>query len=129
MYKFVKWKLILVTASSGACPAILSTASRHDVVIFTDGETYALFHDIMQFSGKLLHCEFVWLLTKSFGSFRSTSCPAPTFFFLHMLKQGLNPHITYSIMGRSEFSIINGFLFMTKELPEETLSLEVSVQV
>ncbi|XP_039470424.1 cadherin-related family member 5 isoform X2 [Oreochromis aureus] len=38
---------------------------------------------------------------------------------------GLNPHITYSISGRSEFSIINGFLFMTKELPEETLSLEV----
>ncbi|XP_039882500.1 cadherin-related family member 5 isoform X2 [Simochromis diagramma] len=38
---------------------------------------------------------------------------------------GLNPHITYSIKGRSEFSIINGFLFMTKELPEETLSLEV----
>ncbi|CAI5665749.1 unnamed protein product [Oreochromis niloticus] len=38
---------------------------------------------------------------------------------------GLNPHITYSISGRSEFSIINGFLFITKELPEETLSLEV----
>ncbi|XP_063336397.1 cadherin-related family member 5 [Pelmatolapia mariae] len=38
---------------------------------------------------------------------------------------GLNPHITYSVNGRSEFSIINGFLFMTKELPEETLSLEV----
>ncbi|XP_051808123.1 cadherin-related family member 5-like [Acanthochromis polyacanthus] len=38
---------------------------------------------------------------------------------------GLNPHITYSISGSSDFSLIDGYLFMTKDLPESTLTLEV----
>ncbi|XP_069018904.1 cadherin-related family member 5 [Embiotoca jacksoni] len=38
---------------------------------------------------------------------------------------GINPHITYSINGSSDFSIINGFLFITKNLPEDTLSMQV----
>ncbi|XP_030588267.1 cadherin-related family member 5-like [Archocentrus centrarchus] len=39
--------------------------------------------------------------------------------------EGLNPHITYSVKGSSDFSIINGYLFMIKDLPEGSLSLEV----
>uniref|UniRef100_UPI0037E95638 cadherin-related family member 5 n=1 Tax=Semicossyphus pulcher TaxID=241346 RepID=UPI0037E95638 len=38
---------------------------------------------------------------------------------------GLNPHITYSIVGSSDFSVINRFLFMTKDVPDGTLSLQV----
>ncbi|XP_039663432.1 cadherin-related family member 5 isoform X2 [Perca fluviatilis] len=38
---------------------------------------------------------------------------------------GLNPHITYYVDGNSDFSIIGGYLFMTKDLPEATLSLKV----
>ncbi|XP_031135600.1 cadherin-related family member 5 isoform X2 [Sander lucioperca] len=38
---------------------------------------------------------------------------------------GLNPHITYYVDGNSDFSIIGGYLFMTKDLPEATLSLQV----
>ncbi|XP_050929237.1 LOW QUALITY PROTEIN: cadherin-related family member 5 [Lates calcarifer] len=38
---------------------------------------------------------------------------------------GLNPHITYSVSGSSDFSIIDGYLFMMKDLPEGTLSLQV----
>ncbi|XP_041795560.1 cadherin-related family member 5 [Chelmon rostratus] len=41
------------------------------------------------------------------------------------VKQGVNPHITYSITGSSEFVIMDGFLFMTKDLPQSTLSLQV----
>ncbi|XP_033982678.1 cadherin-related family member 5-like isoform X2 [Trematomus bernacchii] len=38
---------------------------------------------------------------------------------------GMNPHITYNVDGSSDFSIIDGYLFMTKDLPEGTLSLQV----
>ncbi|XP_073328712.1 uncharacterized protein [Pagrus major] len=38
---------------------------------------------------------------------------------------GLNPHITYQVTGSSDFSIVDGYLFMTTDLPEETLSLQV----
>ncbi|KAF3843899.1 hypothetical protein F7725_015947, partial [Dissostichus mawsoni] len=38
---------------------------------------------------------------------------------------GMNPHITYSVDGSSAFSIIDGYLFMTKDLPEAALSLQV----
>nr|XP_046249840.1 cadherin-related family member 5 [Scatophagus argus] len=38
---------------------------------------------------------------------------------------GLNPHITYSIKDGSDFTIIDGYLFMTKDLPESTLHLQV----
>ncbi|XP_054865336.1 cadherin-related family member 5 isoform X1 [Amphiprion ocellaris] len=38
---------------------------------------------------------------------------------------GLNPYITYSISGSSDFLLINGYLFMTKDLPEDTLTLQV----
>ncbi|GLD61649.1 cadherin-related family member 5-like protein [Lates japonicus] len=38
---------------------------------------------------------------------------------------GLNPHISYSVSGSSDFSIIDGYLFMMKDLPEGTLSLQV----
>uniref|UniRef100_A0A7N8XTC1 Cadherin domain-containing protein n=1 Tax=Mastacembelus armatus TaxID=205130 RepID=A0A7N8XTC1_9TELE len=38
---------------------------------------------------------------------------------------GLNPHITYSINGSSDISIVDGYIFMTKALPEATLSLQV----
>ncbi|XP_023275702.1 cadherin-related family member 5-like isoform X1 [Seriola lalandi dorsalis] len=38
---------------------------------------------------------------------------------------GLNPYITYSTIGNNDFSIVNGHLFMTKDLPEGTLSLQV----
>ncbi|XP_042352542.1 cadherin-related family member 5 [Plectropomus leopardus] len=38
---------------------------------------------------------------------------------------GLNPHITYYVNGNSDFSIIDGYFFMTKDLPEATLSLQV----
>ncbi|XP_041852144.1 cadherin-related family member 5 isoform X2 [Melanotaenia boesemani] len=39
--------------------------------------------------------------------------------------EGLNPHIVYSVDGNSDFSIIGGFLFMTKDLPDATLTLQV----
>uniref|UniRef100_H3C212 Cadherin domain-containing protein n=1 Tax=Tetraodon nigroviridis TaxID=99883 RepID=H3C212_TETNG len=41
--------------------------------------------------------------------------------------EGLNPNIDYSVSGRDEFSIVGGFLFMTKNLPEATLNLQVQV--
>ncbi|XP_062245376.1 cadherin-related family member 5 isoform X2 [Platichthys flesus] len=36
-----------------------------------------------------------------------------------------NPHIVYTISGSSDFTIINGYLFMTKDLPASTLTLQV----
>ncbi|KAA8590392.1 hypothetical protein FQN60_014326 [Etheostoma spectabile] len=42
-----------------------------------------------------------------------------------VITAGLNPHITYYVDGNSDFSIIDGYLFMTKDLPEATLSLQV----
>ncbi|XP_034444091.1 cadherin-related family member 5 [Hippoglossus hippoglossus] len=36
-----------------------------------------------------------------------------------------NPNIVYTINGSSDFSIINGYLFMTKDLQATTLSLQV----
>ncbi|XP_020492130.2 cadherin-related family member 5 isoform X2 [Labrus bergylta] len=38
---------------------------------------------------------------------------------------GLNPYITYSITGSTDFSVINGYLFMTKQLADSTLSLQI----
>ncbi|XP_054631801.1 cadherin-related family member 5 [Dunckerocampus dactyliophorus] len=38
---------------------------------------------------------------------------------------GINPHMAYHIKGSDDFAIINGYLFMTKDLPEDTLSLQV----
>ncbi|XP_051238538.1 cadherin-related family member 5 isoform X2 [Dicentrarchus labrax] len=43
----------------------------------------------------------------------------------YVVTGGLNPYISYDIIGSSDFSIIDGYLFMTKDLPEETLSLQV----
>ncbi|XP_041652137.1 cadherin-related family member 5-like isoform X1 [Cheilinus undulatus] len=43
----------------------------------------------------------------------------------YLSTEGINPHITYSIPGNSDFSIINRYLFLTKDLPDSTLSLEV----
>ncbi|XP_060933268.1 cadherin-related family member 5 [Limanda limanda] len=37
----------------------------------------------------------------------------------------INPHIVYTITGSNDFSIINGYLFMTKDLPATTLNLQV----
>ncbi|KAM9814786.1 cadherin-related family member 5 isoform 2-T2 [Syngnathus typhle] len=41
---------------------------------------------------------------------------------------GINPHIVYRVIGSGDFSIINGYLFMTKDLPEATLSLQVEAE-
>ncbi|XP_037109752.1 cadherin-related family member 5-like isoform X2 [Syngnathus acus] len=41
---------------------------------------------------------------------------------------GINPHIVYRVIGSDDFSIINGYLFMTKDLPEATLSLQVEAE-
>nr|XP_057930741.1 cadherin-related family member 5 [Doryrhamphus excisus] len=38
---------------------------------------------------------------------------------------GINPHMVYHIKGSDDFTIINSYLFMTKDLPEATLSLQV----
>ncbi|XP_043979964.1 cadherin-related family member 5-like isoform X2 [Gambusia affinis] len=38
---------------------------------------------------------------------------------------GINPHITYSVEGSSDFAIIGGYLFLTKNLPESSLSIQV----
>ncbi|XP_013882136.1 cadherin-related family member 5 isoform X2 [Austrofundulus limnaeus] len=38
---------------------------------------------------------------------------------------GRNPHITYSVEGSDGFSIVGGFLFLTKDLPDGTLSLQI----
>ncbi|KAM7003192.1 cadherin-related family member 5-like [Tautogolabrus adspersus] len=38
---------------------------------------------------------------------------------------GVNPHITYSITGSSDFSVVNGYLFMTRQLADSTLSLQI----
>ncbi|KAI3370584.1 hypothetical protein L3Q82_007152 [Scortum barcoo] len=38
---------------------------------------------------------------------------------------GRNPHITYRVIGSSDFSIIDGYLFMIKVLPEGKLALQV----
>ncbi|KAG7521723.1 cadherin-related family member 5-like [Solea senegalensis] len=37
----------------------------------------------------------------------------------------INPFIVYSVIGSDDFSILNGYLFMTKDLPDSTLSLHV----
>ncbi|CAK6981926.1 cadherin-related family member 5 [Scomber scombrus] len=39
--------------------------------------------------------------------------------------ENINPHIKYSIKGNANFSIMNGYLFMTKEVPDGQLSLQV----
>ncbi|XP_008276230.1 cadherin-related family member 5 [Stegastes partitus] len=39
---------------------------------------------------------------------------------------GVNPHITYVIIGSHDFIFFNGYLFMTTDLPESTLTLQVS---
>ncbi|KAG7233932.1 hypothetical protein INR49_006356 [Caranx melampygus] len=41
---------------------------------------------------------------------------------------GVNPYITYSVIGSNAFSIIDGHLFMIKPLPDETLSLQVEAK-
>lgn len=46
-----------------------------------------------------------------------------------LLKQGINPDIVYSIEGSSDFFITGGYLFMTKALPDSTVSFKVSLQV
>ncbi|XP_051916349.1 cadherin-related family member 5-like [Hippocampus zosterae] len=38
---------------------------------------------------------------------------------------GINPHIVYGVIGSEDFAIVNGYLFMTTNLPEGTLSLQV----
>ncbi|KAM4554489.1 uncharacterized protein V3H82_018718 [Fundulus diaphanus] len=38
---------------------------------------------------------------------------------------GLNPHITYSVEGSSDFAIVGGYLFLTKDLPEGSFALQV----
>ncbi|KAM6925653.1 cadherin-related family member 5-like isoform 2-T2 [Lycodopsis pacificus] len=38
---------------------------------------------------------------------------------------GINPDITYSVDGYSDFSIIGGYLFMTTDLPEQSYSLRL----
>ncbi|XP_061578301.1 cadherin-related family member 5-like isoform X2 [Cololabis saira] len=38
---------------------------------------------------------------------------------------GINPHISYSVVGSNDFSIINGYLFMTTDLEEATHNLEI----
>uniref|UniRef100_UPI003AAE84F0 cadherin-related family member 5 n=1 Tax=Centroberyx gerrardi TaxID=166262 RepID=UPI003AAE84F0 len=38
---------------------------------------------------------------------------------------GVNPDITYKIIGDSDFSLIGGYLFMTKDRPLGTVSLQV----
>lgn len=43
----------------------------------------------------------------------------------YLSTEGINPHITYSIPGNSDFSIIDRYLFLTKHLPDSTLTLEV----
>ncbi|XP_077601081.1 cadherin-related family member 5-like isoform X3 [Stigmatopora nigra] len=42
--------------------------------------------------------------------------------------EGKNPHIVYRIIGSNDFSIIQGYLFMTKDLPDDTLSLQVEAE-
>lgn len=44
---------------------------------------------------------------------------------LFLFSKSLNPNIIYYVSGRSEFSIVGGYLFMTKNLPEATLNLQV----
>ncbi|XP_045893058.1 cadherin-related family member 5 isoform X1 [Micropterus dolomieu] len=39
--------------------------------------------------------------------------------------EGLNPHITYSISRSSDFSIIDGYIFMTKDVSQGTVYLQV----
>ncbi|XP_067349276.1 cadherin-related family member 5 isoform X3 [Channa argus] len=43
----------------------------------------------------------------------------------YIATEGFNPHISYSIEGRSDFIILDGFLFMTEDLPESTVPLKV----
>ncbi|XP_031717697.1 cadherin-related family member 5 isoform X1 [Anarrhichthys ocellatus] len=43
----------------------------------------------------------------------------------YMATGGINPHITYSFDGHSDVSIVGGYLFMTTDLPEQTLSLQL----
>ncbi|XP_029378239.1 cadherin-related family member 5 [Echeneis naucrates] len=38
---------------------------------------------------------------------------------------GVNPYIAYSVSGSDDFTIVGGHLFMTKPLPDSTLSLQV----
>ncbi|XP_029951643.1 cadherin-related family member 5-like [Salarias fasciatus] len=39
---------------------------------------------------------------------------------------GINPHITYTITGSSGFTIFNNFLYMTGNIPDTTLTLQVT---
>lgn len=43
----------------------------------------------------------------------------------HLFFKGLNPNIIYYIDGNSNFSIVGGYLFMTQNLTEATLNLQV----
>ncbi|XP_061749670.1 cadherin-related family member 5 isoform X1 [Nerophis ophidion] len=38
---------------------------------------------------------------------------------------GINPNVVYHVKGSDDFSVINGYLFMTKNLPEAQLALQV----
>ncbi|XP_029008912.1 cadherin-related family member 5-like isoform X2 [Betta splendens] len=38
---------------------------------------------------------------------------------------GVNPHLSISIKGTSDFALIDGFLFMMKDLPDATFTLQV----
>lgn len=53
--------------------------------------------------------------------------PTCTNYFLFLFKQGINPSIIYTI-NSTDFALIDGFVFMTAALPEETVFLEVSLQ-
>uniref|UniRef100_A0A8C5I013 Cadherin-related family member 5-like n=1 Tax=Gouania willdenowi TaxID=441366 RepID=A0A8C5I013_GOUWI len=40
--------------------------------------------------------------------------------------EGINPYISYSIIGNSDFNLINGFLFMARKVEDATFSLQVT---
>lgn len=48
---------------------------------------------------------------------------------LSLFSKGLNPNINYFVNGRSDFTIIEGYLFMTRSLSEGTLNLQVRSRV
>lgn len=48
---------------------------------------------------------------------------------LSLFSKGINPNINYYVNGHSEFSVVGGYLFMTKNLPEATLNLQVRSHV
>ncbi|XP_040018853.2 cadherin-related family member 5 isoform X2 [Gasterosteus aculeatus] len=40
--------------------------------------------------------------------------------------EGINPHISYFVDGSSDFAIVDGYLFLTKDLPGGLLTLQLS---